>query len=105
MILSIREAAEDDILRQVERYAAQRLPKIAHRFHDAILAAFDALDTMPEAGPPHPAANTALVGLRRWPVKGFDEYWIYYLVQSDTLDIVRVLHSKRDVERILSRTG
>lgn len=105
MILSIREAAEDDILRQIERYATQGLPKIAGRFRDAMHAAFDKLETMPEAGPLHPMTNSALVGLRRWPVKGFDEYWIYYLVRSDTLDIVRVLHSKRDVVRILSGAG
>lgn len=105
MIRTVREAAENDILRQVDRYAAQGLPQIALRFHTAMQAAFDAIETTPEAGPPHPVGNRALAGLRRWPVKGFDEYWVYYLVQSDLLEIVRVLHSKRDVDRILSTNG
>ncbi len=104
MTPSIRQSAEDDILHHLGRYAAQRLPKIARRFHDAIMTAVDALALIPETGPPHPVMNPTLTGLRRCPVKGFDEYWIYYLAQSDTLEILRVLHTRRDIEQNLPRT-
>jgi plasmid stabilization system protein ParE len=36
-------------------------------------------------------------------VKGFDEFRIYYLLRRDTLIVVRVLHSKRDVAAILEK--
>lgn len=44
----------------------------------------------------------AIDGLRRWPVKGFDEYWVYYLVRPEALTVIRVLHSKRDNDGILA---
>jgi toxin ParE1/3/4 len=95
--LFIQDAAEADIPRQVERYAEQGLPHIARRFHAAILAAVDALRAMPEAGQPRPTANPALTGLRAWPVKGFDAFWIYYLAGAERLTVLRVLHTKRDI--------
>jgi hypothetical protein len=41
-----------------------------------------------------------LGGLRTWPVKGFDEFPIYYLVRPELLTIVRILHRKRDTGAI-----
>jgi toxin ParE1/3/4 len=99
--LLIQAEAEADILRQVERYAEQGLPHIARRCHTAILAAIDAALAMPDAGPPRPTANPALTGLRAWPVKGFDAYWIYYLAGPERLTVIRVLHGKRDIGTIL----
>jgi plasmid stabilization system protein ParE len=99
--LFIQAAAEEDILRQVEWYAEQGLPHIAERFHGAVMDAIDRICDMPEAGPQRPTRNRRLAGLRAWPVKGFDEFWIYYLVRRDVLTIARVLHSKRDVASIL----
>ena len=101
MKLFIQAEAEADVPRQVERYAEQGLPHIARRFHAAVVAAIDAVVAMPEAGPPRPTANPALTGLRAWPVKGFDAYWIYYLAGPDRLTVIRVLHGKRDIGTIL----
>ena len=58
------------------------MPSRAYRFHTAVMAAID--------------------GLRRWPVKGFDEYWVYYLVRPEALTVIRVLHSKRDIDGLLA---
>jgi toxin ParE1/3/4 len=99
--LFIQDAAEDDILRQVERYAEQGLPHIARRFRASVLIAIDALIAMPEAGPPRPTTNPVLAGLRAWPIKGFDAFWIYYLIGPERLTVVRVLHGKRDIGNIL----
>jgi plasmid stabilization system protein ParE len=73
----IQESAEQDILSQVEWYARQGLPGIARRFRDAAMAAIDMLMTMPEAGPPKVISNPDLEGLRAWPIKGFDAFWVY----------------------------
>jgi toxin ParE1/3/4 len=99
--LFIQEGAERDILGEVERYAALGIPHTGRRFHAATLDGFDALIAMPQAGAPKALRNPKLAGLRTWPVKGFDEFKIYYLTDSDTLTIVRILHGRRDISRIL----
>ena len=101
MNLFIQEAAERDILRQVEWYAEKGLPAIAQRFHAATLDAIDALVATPGAGPPRLTSNPLLSGLRSWPVKSFDEFRVYYLLRSELLIVVRVLHGKRDIDGIL----
>ncbi len=45
--------------------------------------------------------NPLLAGLRTWPVKGFEDIRIYYLVQGDVLRVIRILHGRRDVGTIL----
>ena len=102
MTVVIQAAAEADILRQVERYAQQGLPQIARRFHAAAVTAIDALAAMPQAGPPRATPNPRLAGLRTWPLKGFDEFRVYYLARPDVLTVVRVLHGKRDIGTILA---
>lgn len=49
----------------------------------------------------HPTSGPTLFGLRRWPIQGFEKHLIFYLVFENTIDIVRVLHSARDIEGIL----
>ena len=40
--------------------------------------------------------NPQLVGLRKWQVKDFEKFLIFYLPRSDGVSIVRVLHSAQD---------
>ena len=103
MNLFIQEAAERDILRQIEWYAEKGVPAIGLRFSDAVAESLKAVIAMPLSGAPKPTPNPRLAGLRTWPVKGFDEFRIYYLVQSELLTVVRVLHDKRDTDALLRR--
>ena len=101
MRLFIQQAAEQDILSQLEWYAGNGLPDIARRFHAAVLDAIGALLATPGAGPSRFIANPRLAGLRSWSVKGFDEFRVYYLAHAEVLTVVRVLHGKRDIGTIL----
>jgi toxin ParE1/3/4 len=101
MNLVIQASAEQDIVSQVEWYAERGLPAIARRFHTAALDAIDSLLATPQAGPPRTTSNPSLAGMRMWPVKGFDEFWVYYVARDDAVTVVRVLHSKRDTGTIL----
>jgi len=56
---------------------------------------------MPETGTPRISSNPILSGLRSWPVKGFEDIRIYYLIQDEEIRIVRVLHGRRDIQNIL----
>jgi len=99
--LFIQEAAEQDILHQVEWYAEKGLPAVGLRFRDAVLNAIDALAAMPGAGPPKFINDPRLSGLRSWPVEDFDEFRVYYLARPELLIVVRVLHGKRDIGALL----
>jgi toxin ParE1/3/4 len=99
--LFIQETAEQDILHQVAWYTEQGVPDVARRFGTAAGASIAAVMAMPESGAPRPTTNPRLAGLRTWPVKGFDRFRIYYLVQSNQLIIVRILHDNRDTDALL----
>ena len=47
--------------------------------------------------------NLNLQGLRRWAVKGFKKYLIFYLESQDSITIVRLLYAAQDIQRILTQ--
>ena len=71
------------------------------RFLDAIDHARSELARHPKIGAPRRFDSPALSGFRVWPVPRFDRWLIFYLVDGDTVTIVRVLHSARDIPSIL----
>ena len=58
---------------------------------------------MADRGQPCSLLSTQLRDLRRISVTGFERYAIYYNVSADakTLRVVAVLHSARDIDRML----
>ncbi len=83
-------------------YLAQDDPDIADRFLNAFEDTAERLSQMPYIGATYPSQNPAFFGLRRWAIKDFEKYLIFYLVFEDAVDIIRVLHTSRDLERILA---
>jgi plasmid stabilization system protein ParE len=55
----------------------------------------------PFLGPHYPLRNPHLNNLRFLPVAGFEAISVYYRVDGDTVRVIRILHGKRDVRRIL----
>lgn len=80
---------------------AQDAPETAFRFLKAVEESVGQLLRMPNVGAPKVLRNRALGGLRAWPVEGFEDMRIYYLLQGETVKVVRILHGKRDINRIL----
>lgn len=99
----IRPAAKDDIIRQFRYYLLQDALDVATRFLDAVDEAIEAICQMPHMGASTQFKNPTLSGLRFWTVKGFDDILIFYSVQPDALRVVRVLHGRRDIKKILER--
>jgi toxin ParE1/3/4 len=99
----IRPNAKDDILRQFRYYLLEDALDAATRFLDAVDESIEALRQMPDIGAPRQVKNPMLAGLRSWAVKGFEDMLIFYIVQPDALCVVRVLHGKRNLEKILER--
>lgn len=98
----LRPAAKDDILRQYRYYLLEDAFDAASRFLEAVHGSIDDLCRMPEIGAPRSSRNPLLDGLRSWPVKGFEDIRIYYVIRTDVLRIVRVLHGRRDIKTILA---
>jgi toxin ParE1/3/4 len=104
--VSYRQAASDDVVRQYRYYLVTlNLPEVAARFRDAVRRTVQSLRQHPLVGPHYRSSNPQLQNLRTWPVTGFEATRIYYFLDEDTIRLIRVLHGKRDVKRILEREG
>ena len=103
MKLAIFPSARADIRDQAEYYFDLELPEIGDRFLIAVNNAVAAACRTPKAGAPKQVRNPQLAGLRSWPIAGFPELRIYYLVQDDVVIVVRVPHDKRDIGVILNQ--
>jgi len=99
----IRPAAKDDIIRQFRYYLLEDAFEAATRFLDAVDESIEAICRMPHIGAPKPLKSPILSGLRSWAVRGFEDILIFYVVQPEVLRVVRVLHGRRDIKRILER--
>ena len=99
----VRPAARRDVLLQFEHYLNQNAPDVAARFLEAVETAVAQLLEMPGMGAPKALKNSSLAGLRSWPVSGFEEIRVYYRIHEDTLRVIRVLHGRRDIKRILEK--
>jgi toxin ParE1/3/4 len=97
----IRPSAREDILNQFLYLIDQGVPHAAERFIDAVDKTIMNLTRQPNIGTPKKLGNPRLKGLRKWPVEGFEVVGIYYLVADDVLRVIRVLHGKRDIARVL----
>lgn len=99
MRVLITPRAEEDVIRQFRYYLLdQDAPDVALEFRKAVFETLAQLREFPLLGS---ASNTEPAGLRSWPVKGFPALRLYYILTTSQLRIIRVLHCKRDVRRIL----
>lgn len=97
-----RQAASDDVVRQFRYYLVdQNLPEVAVRFRDAIRHTIESLRQHPLVGARYHLSTAQLQNLRSWPVAGYEAIRIYYLLDSGVIHVIRVLHGKRDLKRIL----
>lgn len=104
MKVSYRHTASDDVVRQFRYYLVTlNLAEVAIRFRDSVRRTVQALRQHPLVGARYRSSNPQFRNLRSWPVVGFEAIRIYYLLDDDTIRIIRILHGKRDVKHILER--
>ena len=104
MKVAYRQTASDDVIRQFRYYlVTENLPEVAVRFREAVRRTVESLRQHPLVGPRYHSSNPRLQDLRSWPVAGFEAIRIYYQLDHDAIRILRVLHGKRDLKRILER--
>lgn len=93
----LKPLAVHDLGEQFEYLSDQSL-ELALRFLDSAWATLDWLLGHPAAGTPYIPLSSQTAGIRRWPIRNFPKYLVYYLPNPEGIDILRVLHGARDVD-------
>jgi toxin ParE1/3/4 len=96
----LRPSAEQDLIDAARYYVRQGGVVLGARVFDAALAALKPIERMPSMGSARIGRLCGIPHLRSWSVKGFPLRWFYFEA-SDSLDVVRLLGERQDVEAIL----
>ena len=102
--LDIRPAASEDI-DQIVDYLLEESVTAAQGFVKDLQKCFDLLTENPKIDVQREYRSAALSGMRMFPLKKFSTYLVFYLPDDQTIDIVRVLHGRRDIEQLFSETS
>ncbi len=92
-VVKIAAAAEED-LKDIWEYVAQHNTEAASKLIKEITKRLAVLRDFPQAGREQ---HNLLINLRSLAVKG---YIIFYQPSEDGVEILRVLHGSRDIDRI-----
>ena len=91
-------------LDEIADYIARDNIDAALRFYDAAHAAFEQLATMPGMGPLREYRERAFADVRSWPLTRFENYLVFYRPVEGGIEVLRVLHGARDVDRIVRQS-
>jgi toxin ParE1/3/4 len=92
-----RPAARRDLF-QISEYLHREVSlQLAERFLLALDQTIQQVAGFPYTGSLFPARRIRALEIRRWPVKEFPRYLIYYAVATRKVTLLRILHTARDV--------
>ena len=94
-------AADRDLDEQAVYLESQASLETALRFYDAAASTFARIAGMPGIGERWISSNSRLADLRVWRIEGFENHIVFYRPSDEGIDIVRVLHGARDIDRAL----
>lgn len=97
----VRPGGWREINQQLEYLEEQAGSETAERFLDQLMASAGTLADMPRIGHLCGFRRAGLRRVRRWSVKGFPNWLIFYLPLRDGVEILHVMHGARDIERLL----
>ena len=78
---------------------------LAFNFLAAAEASFEQLAAMPAMGVAREYFDPVLAGVRTWRIAGFENYLIFYRPSESGIEIIRVLHAKRDIDFLFGGRG
>lgn len=90
------EPATRDVEAAAEHYWSESSASNTQRFLDAVEEAYLHISRLPASGSQHYGGVLRVPGLRSWPLNGFP-YRAFYIERDRHIDIVRVLHTSRDL--------
>jgi toxin ParE1/3/4 len=83
-------------------FIAQSSSTAALRFFDAARQTFAQIARFPEIGAVY-TATAVSQDLRKWHIKGFRKYLIFYRVRDESITIVRIIYAARNVDQVIDR--
>ena len=96
-----RESAKRDLIAQWVWFAENVDIDTADRFLEAANSTVSMLAGQPEAGYRPFVRRPELQGMRRFPVSdGYEKIFLFYFPLADGMELVRVVHGNRDLERL-----
>jgi plasmid stabilization system protein ParE len=98
-----RRPGVDDDIYDLAAYLITQSEDAARRFVDAVQKTLKDLATMPGMGSLKAFRDPALSNVRSWPVEGFPNHLIFYLMTVDGIDVLAVMHGARQLEFPLKR--
>jgi toxin ParE1/3/4 len=91
-----RAAAKRDLVEHFVYLAEHASLEVADEFLAQAEESFSQLAKYPELGVRLTLRRTQTTGMRKWQVKGFESFLIFYLTRPAGISIVRVLHAAQD---------
>lgn len=96
-----RAAARRDLIGHTAHLIENAGEAVADRFLSHAEASFNDLAGQPLMGAKLTTRHPALAGIRKWRVKDFDNYLVFYLPRPGGVSIVRVLYAAQDWWKLL----
>ncbi len=97
---TVRPRAWRDLNREADNLEERAGLETAARFFDSALRTFAELAEMPKMGHRCGFSRRSLRRMRRWPVKGFENWAIFYLPRRDGAEVVNIYHGARDLDAL-----
>ncbi len=88
-------------LDEIWRFIARDDPEAADRVEETILAACKSLSQFPRQG--HSRPDLTKLPVLFWTVPRYPSYLVIYRPETKPLQIIRVLHGRRDLKRVPMR--
>ena len=66
----------------------------------AVEESIERLTEFPRLGTQRTFQDKRFQNVRLWRVKGYENYLIFYTVSENNIEVIRVLHSSRDIEEL-----
>ena len=99
--LRILPAADRDV-DELGAYISRDSTDSALRFFESVAATYDLILEAPGSWPIYELAPSRLVDLRKRAALNFPNYLIFYRIDADMVEIVRVVHGARDIPSLLA---
>jgi toxin ParE1/3/4 len=93
-----RRAGVDEDIYEAAAYLLSRSEDAAFRFVDAVQKTLKDIAVMPGIGSIKNYSDPQLIAVRSWPVEGFRNYLILYLIMEDGIDVLAIMHGARQIE-------
>lgn len=95
-----RRVAKTDLIEQADFIAQDNL-EAALRFLEAAENTFGQLARLPLVGRSRKVKSRIFANVRQFPISGFEKHLVFYRPIKGGIEVLRVLHSARDLNRIL----